>query len=84
MAPLVAACPRRDNKRWQPPAGVLELDEAITTRLRREALEETVLYVEPAALTGVYKNMRRGIVALVLRCKATGGQLGPAALITGH
>lgn len=27
------------------------------------------------ALTGVYKNMSRGIVALVFRCKPTGGQL---------
>ncbi|KAB8184535.1 hypothetical protein [Microbispora catharanthi] len=26
-------------------------------------------------MTGVYKNMARGIVALVFRCKATGGQL---------
>jgi 8-oxo-dGTP diphosphatase len=27
-----------------------------------------------AALTGVYKNMTRGIVALVFRCKVTGGE----------
>jgi hypothetical protein len=26
-------------------------------------------------LTGIYKNMPRGIVALVFRCKITGGQL---------
>jgi len=37
--------------------------------------EETGLAVEPVALTGVYKNMSRGIVALVFRCKVAGGQL---------
>jgi 8-oxo-dGTP diphosphatase len=31
--------------------------------------------VEPVRLTGVYKNMNRGIVALVFLCKVTGGQL---------
>jgi len=31
--------------------------------------------VEPVALTGVYKNMSRGIVALVFLCKVAGGQL---------
>jgi 8-oxo-dGTP diphosphatase len=30
------------------------------------------LQVEPTALTGVYKNMRRGIVALVFRCRVLG------------
>jgi hypothetical protein len=29
----------------------------------------------PRALTGVYKNMPRGIIALVFRCKITGGHL---------
>lgn len=66
---------RRDNQHWEPPGGVLELDEDIETGLRREALEETGLNVEPVALTGVYKNMPRGIVALVFRCKVTDGQL---------
>ena len=37
--------------------------------------EETGLEVEPDQLTGVYKNMKRGIVALVFRCKITGGSL---------
>ena len=27
----------------------------------------------------VYKNMTRGIIALVFRCKITGGELGPTA-----
>ncbi|HEY1818914.1 MAG TPA: NUDIX hydrolase [Trebonia sp.] len=66
---------RRDNSHWEAPGGVLEVDEDIATGLRREVLEETGLTVEPIALTGVYKNMSRPIVALVFRCKATGGQL---------
>ena len=31
--------------------------------------------MEPVAFTGIYKNMSRGIVALVFRCKVAGGQL---------
>jgi 8-oxo-dGTP diphosphatase len=70
---------RADNHRWEPPGGVLELGETITDGLRREVREETGLDVEPVALTGVYKNMRRGIVALVFRCKITGGDLTTTA-----
>jgi 8-oxo-dGTP diphosphatase len=66
---------RRDNRHWEPPGGVLELGETIEDGLRREAREETGLEVEPIALTGVYKNMARGIIALVFRCKITGGEL---------
>jgi 8-oxo-dGTP diphosphatase len=66
---------RRDNHRWEPPGGVLELDESIHDGLRREVREETGLDVEPIALSGVYKNMTRAIVNLVFRCKITGGGL---------
>jgi 8-oxo-dGTP diphosphatase len=66
---------RRDNQHWEPPGGVLELAETIEDGLRREAREETGLDIEPTALTGVYKNMTRDIIALVFRCKATGGSL---------
>ena len=66
---------RRDNHHWEPPGGVLELGESIQDGLRREVREETGLDIEPVALTGVYKNMNRGIIALVFRCKVTGGQL---------
>jgi 8-oxo-dGTP diphosphatase len=66
---------RRDNGRWEPPGGVLELAESIHDGLRREVREETGLDVEPIILTGVYKNITRGIIALVFRCKITGGQL---------
>jgi ADP-ribose pyrophosphatase YjhB (NUDIX family) len=66
---------RCDNGKWEPPGGVLELGESIEDGLRREAREETGLDVEPVALTGAYKNMTRGIIALVFRCKITGGEL---------
>jgi 8-oxo-dGTP diphosphatase len=66
---------RRDNGRWEPPGGVLELDETIEDGLRREVREETGLDIEPGPLTGVYKNMVREVVALVFRCKVIGGQL---------
>ena len=35
--------------------------------------------VEPDALTGVYKNLTRGVVALVFRCHETGGVLASTA-----
>lgn len=67
---------RHDNGHWEPPGGVLELEETIQAGLVREVLEETGLRVEPEALTGVYKNMRRGIIALVFRCRIIGGEPG--------
>jgi 8-oxo-dGTP diphosphatase len=59
---------RRDNNHWEPPGGVLELDETFEEGVRREVHEETGIWVTVERLTGVYKNMTRGIVALVFRC----------------
>jgi 8-oxo-dGTP diphosphatase len=64
---------RADNGHWEPPGGILELDESIPDGLLREVREETGLHVRPLALTGVYKNMHRGIVALVFRCEIIAG-----------
>jgi 8-oxo-dGTP pyrophosphatase MutT (NUDIX family) len=64
---------RADNGRWEPPGGILELHETIPDGLAREVHEETGLHIRPLALTGVYKNMRRAIIALVFRCEITGG-----------
>ena len=66
---------RRDNGHWEPPGGILERDESIIEGLLREVREETGFIVEPMALTGVYKNMRLGVVALVFRCRPTAGTL---------
>lgn len=63
---------RTDNGQWEPPGGILELEESIEEGLVREVQEETGLRVEPIALTGVYKNMERGIIALVFRCRLLG------------
>ena len=73
----VLAVRRRDNGHWEPPGGILELHETIQAGLVREVREETGLEVEPQALSGVYKNMRRGIVALVFRCRIIGGEPRP-------
>ena len=56
---------RRDNGHWEPPGGVLELDESISDGLRREVSEETGLDIQPERLTGICKNMPLGVVALV-------------------
>lgn len=61
---------RRDNGSWEPPGGVLELDETIEDGLRREVREETGAEIEVGPLTGVYKNMTIGIVALVFAARA--------------
>ena len=71
----VLAVQRRDNGHWEPPGGVLELGEGIEDGLRREVREEAGLDVTIEALTGAYKNLPRGIVALVFRCRPAGGSL---------
>src|SRR6516164_5752775 len=77
---------RRDNGHWEPPGGVLERDETITEGLLREVREETGLIVEPVALTGVYKNMSQGILALVFRCRAVSDALShsPVPFVREH
>jgi len=73
---------RRDNLHWEPPGGVLEVNESIYDGLLREIREETGLTVEPAALTGVYKNMNHGIIALVFRCRTVSGSLSTNSEVT--
>jgi len=65
---------RDDNGHWEAPGGVLELDESFDAGVKREVLEETGLEVTVERLTGVYKNLTHGIVALVYRCRPTGGE----------
>ncbi|TJZ50312.1 NUDIX domain-containing protein [Streptomyces piniterrae] len=65
---------RADNGAWEAPGGVLELDEHPEDGACREVLEETGIKVETERLTGVYKNMKRGVVALVFRCRPVGGE----------
>ncbi|MFD7978805.1 NUDIX hydrolase [Streptomyces sp. NPDC059071] len=75
----ILAIRRADNGTWEPPGGVLELDEHPEQGAAREVLEETGMRVEVERLTGVYKNMTRGVVALVFRCRPTGGEESTSA-----
>jgi ADP-ribose pyrophosphatase YjhB (NUDIX family) len=68
---------RHDTAHWEPPGGVLELDETFEQGVRREVAEETGVIVEVERLTGAYKNLTRGVVALVFRCRPIAGTPTP-------
>jgi 8-oxo-dGTP diphosphatase len=70
---------RRDNGAWVQPGGIVELDEDPRETVVREVFEETGVRVEPETLTGVYKNMVRGVVSLVFRCRIIDGDARPSA-----
>lgn len=70
---------RDDNDHWEAPGGVLELGESFEDGVRREVLEETGLVIAVERLTGVYKNLTHGIVALVFRCRPAAGHIHPTA-----
>ena len=70
---------RNDNGHWEAPGGVLALGESFEDGVRREVLEETGLVVSVERLTGVYKNLTQGIVALVFRCRPAAGDTHPTA-----
>jgi 8-oxo-dGTP diphosphatase len=73
----VLAIQRCDDGRWVPPGGVLELAETPAEGVAREVLEETGIKVQAEQLTGVYKNMLRGVVTLSFRCRVIGGHTHP-------
>ena len=75
----VLAIQRCDDGRWVPPGGVLELAETPAEGVAREVLEETGIKVQAEQLTGVYKNMRRGVVTLAFRCTVIGGHTHPTS-----
>jgi ADP-ribose pyrophosphatase YjhB (NUDIX family) len=75
----VLAIQRSDDGRWVPPGGVLELSETPSDGVVREVLEETGIRVKVDQLTGVYKNMMRGVVTLAFRCYAAGGDTHPTS-----
>ncbi|MFF3426404.1 NUDIX domain-containing protein [Streptomyces sp. NPDC002602] len=64
---------RADNGAWEPPGGILERDERPEEGVVREVAEETGIAVEVERLTGVYKNLTLGVIALVFRCRPAGG-----------
>jgi len=65
-----------DHHHWEPPGGVLELNESIEDGLRCEAREEPVSTSTRPAHRHL-QDMTRGIIALVFRRKITGGNLAP-------
>jgi 8-oxo-dGTP diphosphatase len=69
---------RADNLHWEPPGGVVELDEALDTAVIREIREETGIEVQVIRLIGVYKTVGRNgthVVSLVFLCRPVGGTL---------
>lgn len=68
---------RQDTGAWQLPGGILEQYESIHDGVRREVHEETGLRVEPLHLTGVYKNIPLGVVALVFLARHVDGTPTP-------
>ncbi|MFE5595928.1 NUDIX hydrolase [Streptomyces sp. NPDC056549] len=70
---------RADNGAWELPGGVLELGETPQEGVAREVWEETGVRVKVGDLTGVYKNITQGVVALVFRCTPCGGSERPSA-----
>ncbi|GAA1526619.1 NUDIX domain-containing protein [Actinomadura kijaniata] len=78
----VLAIKRADDGRWVPPGGVLELDETPQEGVVREVFEETGLKIEPERLTGVYKNVKLGVVTLAFLCRPVSGEAGPSAEAT--
>lgn len=51
----------------------MESGETIYDGLTREVQEETTLTIDVDALTGIYQNMNRGVIALVFRCRPIEG-----------
>jgi len=75
---------RRDKGHWESPGGILELGEQFEDGVHREVLEETGLDVHVDRLTGVYKNLRLGVVALVFRCAPLGTGWTHTSVDTAH
>jgi 8-oxo-dGTP diphosphatase len=73
----ILAIKRADDGRWVPPGGVLELAETPEQGVVREVLEETGVRIKPETLTGVYKNMKLGVVTLAFRCHVIEGEGHP-------
>ena len=58
---LLAVC-RHDTDRWDAPGGYLERDETVEEAVGRTVWEKTGLLVRPVILTGVYKDMDKGVL----------------------
>lgn len=68
---------RRDNGSWEPPGGVVELEDSLEGAVAREVKEESDVEVDVIRLSGVYKNVGakgRFVVSLAFLCRAVGGK----------
>lgn len=68
---------RRDNGSWEPPGGVVELEDSLEGAVAREVKEESGVEVDVIRLSGVYKNVGakgRFVVSLAFLCRAVGGK----------
>lgn len=64
----------RDDS-WELPGGQVECEEGLEEGVIREIREESGIEAAIDGLTGVYKNLYKGIVNLVFRGRAVGGAL---------
>ncbi|WP_148573448.1 NUDIX hydrolase [Nocardioides caldifontis] len=64
---------RRDNGHWEPPGGLVEPGETLLEALVREVQEETGYKISPGRVTGVYQNLERDIVAVLVAGRVVGG-----------
>jgi ADP-ribose pyrophosphatase YjhB (NUDIX family) len=68
--------------RWTYPGGFLEVGESAQEGARRETEEETRLFVEIAALVGVYSRPSVAIVTIIYEASVVGGSVEPGAETT--
>jgi 8-oxo-dGTP diphosphatase len=67
---------RRDAGHWEPPGGALKAGELIEEGVAREIKEETGVDVEVRELTGIYQNLKHGVISFVFSCRAQGEATG--------
>ncbi|MFC4558210.1 NUDIX domain-containing protein [Virgibacillus kekensis] len=60
------------------PGGQVEEGETLAQAVHREVLEETGAEISLTGVTGIYQNIRRGIICVVFRGKYQSGELRPA------
>jgi 8-oxo-dGTP diphosphatase len=73
---IVKSIDRPDT--WELPGGQVEAGETLEEAAKREIREESGIEAELTAVTGVYHNVSKGIVAIGFRGVATGGHLAPS------
>lgn len=60
------------------PGGQMEEGETLAEAVHREVMEETGAEIILTGITGIYQNIRRGIICVVFRGEYKAGELRPA------